>query len=183
MTIPVPFVPRGDRAGSIYDSEMSQSFFNAVAIPVDGRQSETAQMVARGTSRLLASLGFSCVEELSLPSGGRADLVAMNAQGEIWIVEIKSSREDLRADRKWESYRAHCDRLFFAFPAELPSDLFPPETGLIVADNYGAYQHCDAPEHRLPAPTRKAMMIRFGLVAARRMGRLIDPQGHGMVDE
>lgn len=183
MTILVPVVPMGDRAGSIYNSEMSQSFFNAVAIPIDGRQSETAQMVARGTSRFLASLGFSSVEELSLPSGGRADLVAMNAQGEIWIVEIKSSREDLRADRKWESYRAHCDRLFFAFPAEVPCDLFPPETGLIVADNYGAYQHCDAPEHRLPAPTRKVMMIRFGLAAARRMSRLVDPQGHIVIDE
>jgi len=74
---------------------MSQSSFNALTGPVDGHQSETARMVARGTSRFLASLGFSCVEELPLPSGGRADLVAMNARGEIWIVEIKSSREDL----------------------------------------------------------------------------------------
>ncbi|WP_454003078.1 MmcB family DNA repair protein [Afipia felis] len=162
---------------------MLQSPLNAVACPVDGRQSETARLVARGTSRLLFSLGFSCVEELPLPSGGRADLVAMNARGEMWIVEIKSSREDLRADRKWESYRAHCDRLFFAFPRELPCDLFPPETGLIVADGYGAHLHCEAPEHRLPAPTRKVMMIRFGLAAARRMSRLIDPQGHGLNDE
>jgi hypothetical protein len=162
---------------------MFRSPFDTLTGPVDGRQSETARMVARGTSRFLASLGFSCVEELPLPSGGRADLVAMNAQGEIWIVEIKSSREDLRADRKWESYRAHCDRLFFAFPSELSCDLFPPDTGLIVADSYGAYQHCEAPEHRLPAPTRKVMMIRFGLAAARRMSRLIDPQVYGMIDE
>jgi hypothetical protein len=161
---------------------MFQSPFNAVTGPLDGRQSETVRMVARGTSRFLASLGFACVEELPLPSGGRADLVAMNAQGEIWIVEIKSSREDLRADRKWESYRAHCDRLFFAFPGELPCDLFPPDTGLIVADGYGACQHCEAPEHRLPAPTRKVMMIRFGLAAARRISRLVDPQGHD-IDE
>jgi hypothetical protein len=166
-----------------YDGAMLQSPLNALVCPVDGRQSETARLVARGTSRLLASLGFSCVEELPLPSGGRADLVAMNTRGEMWIVEIKSSREDLRADRKWESYRAHCDRLFFAFPSELPCDLFPLETGLIVADGYGAHLHCEAPEHRLPAPTRKVMMIRFGLAAARRMSRLIDPQGHGLNDE
>jgi hypothetical protein len=78
----------------------------------DGRQSETALKIARGTARLLRSLGFSCVSELPLPSGRRADLVALNEKGEIWIVEIKSSVEDLRADQKWQEYRAHCDRLF-----------------------------------------------------------------------
>ena len=81
----------------------------------DGRQSETALAIARGTARLLRSLGFACISELPLPSGRRADLVAINERGEIWIVEIKSSIEDLRADQKWPEYRAHCDRLFFAF--------------------------------------------------------------------
>ena len=146
--------------------------------PPDGRQSETALAVSRGTARLLRSLGFACVSELSLPSGRRADLVAINERGDIWIVEIKSSVEDLRADHKWEDYRAHCDRLFFAFTQALPSEIFPDNTGLIVADAYGAHMVCDAPEHRLPAPTRKLMMVRFGMAAAGRMNRLIDPQGH-----
>jgi hypothetical protein len=146
--------------------------------PPDGRQSETALAVARGTARLLRSLGFSCIGELSLPSGRRADLVALNARGEIWIVEIKSSVEDLRADHKWEDYRSHCDRLFFAFTQEMSCDLFPKDTGLIVADAYGAHLVCDAPEHRLPAPTRKLMTVRFALAAAQRYSRLLDPQGH-----
>jgi len=93
-------------------------------------------------------------------------------------VEIKSSLEDLRADHKWEDYRAHCDRLFFAFTQDLPCELFPASTGLIVADAYGAHLHCEAPEHKLPAPTRKLMTIRFALAGAQRMNRLIDPQGH-----
>lgn len=151
--------------------------------PPDRRQSDTALAVARGTSRLLRSLGFSCVSEMSLPSGRRADLVAMNARGEIWIVEIKSSVEDLRADQKWHAYRAHCDRLFFAFTGEMSCDLFPSDTGLIVADAYGACLHCEAPEHRLPAATRKTMIVAFGLLAARRINRMIDPQGHGEIDE
>src|SRR3979490_224431 len=66
----------------------------------DRRQSETALLIARGTARLLRSLGFSCISELPLPSGRRADLVALNERGEIWIVEIKSSGEDLRAAQK-----------------------------------------------------------------------------------
>lgn len=146
--------------------------------PPDRRQSETALAIARGTGRFLRSLGFACIGELPLPSGRRADLVALNASGEIWIVEIKSSVEDLRADRKWQDYRAHCDRLFFAFTRDLPCGIFPADTGLIVADAYGAHLHCEAPEHRLAAPTRKAMMLRFALAAAQRLNRLADPQGH-----
>jgi hypothetical protein len=151
----------------------------ALVPPTDGRQSETALAIARGTARLLRSLGFACVSELPLPSGRRADLVALNERGEIWIVEIKSSIEDLRADQKWPEYRAHCDRLFFAFTQDLPCEIFPEQTGLIVADAYGAHMHCEAPEHRLPAPTRKLMTIRFGIAAAQRINRLVDPQGHG----
>ena len=147
-------------------------------LPVDGRQSETALAVARGTARLLHAHGFSVVSELSLPSGRRADLVALNERGEIWIVEIKSSIEDLRVDQKWQDYRMHCDRLFFAFTQDLPCEIFPAETGLIVADAYGAHLHCEAPEHRLPAPTRKLMTVRFAMAAAQRLHRLIDPQGH-----
>lgn len=144
----------------------------------DRRQSETALLVARGTGRLLRSLGFACVAELPLPSGRRADLVGLNEKGEIWIVEIKSSVEDLRADRKWPDYRAHCDRLFFAFMQDLPCEIFPGDTGLIVADAYGAHVQCEAPEHRLAAATRKSMMLRFGITAAQRLSRLHDPQGH-----
>jgi hypothetical protein len=150
----------------------------ALVPPPDRRQSETALAIARGTARLLRSLGFSCISELPLPSGRRADLVALNARGDIWIVEIKSSLEDLRADHKWQDYRAHCDRLFFAFTQDLPCEIFPAETGLIVADAYGAHMHCDAPEHRLPAPTRKVMTVTFAMAAAQRINRLADPQGH-----
>ncbi len=150
----------------------------ALVPPPDRRQSETALAIARGTSRLLRSLGFSCISELPLPSGRRADLVALNERGEIWIVEIKSSVDDLRADQKWHEYRAHCDRLFFAFTQDLPCEIFPQDTGLIVADAYGAHMQCEAPEHKLAAPTRKRMTVRFAMAAALRINRLVDPQGH-----
>jgi hypothetical protein len=44
----------------------------ALVPPLDRRQSETALAIARGTARLLRSLGFSCISELPLPSGRRA---------------------------------------------------------------------------------------------------------------
>ena len=121
-------------------------------LPPDGRQSENALKIARGTARLLHAHGFSMVSELPLPSGRRADLVALDAGGEIWIVEIKSSVADFRADQKWQDYRLHCDRLFFATSLEVPCEIFPPDTGLIVADAFGAEFKCDAPEHKLPVP-------------------------------
>src|SRR3954451_18572244 len=106
----------------------------ALVPPPDRRQSETALAIARGTARLLRSLGFSCISELPLPSGRRADLTALNERVEIWIVEIKSSIEDLRADQKWQDYRANCAGLFFAFTQALPCEFSPADTGLIVAD-------------------------------------------------
>jgi hypothetical protein len=149
----------------------------AVSLPVDGRQSAAALAVARGTTRLLHSLGFSVVNELALASGRRADLVALGGGGEIWIVEIKSSVADFRADQKWMDYRLHSDRLFFATTLEVPCDIFPKDTGLIVADAFGASMVCEAPEHRLHAATRKSMMLAFARAAALRLAALADPEG------
>jgi hypothetical protein len=146
-------------------------------LPPDGRQSQTALAVARGTARLLHQFGYSCVAELALPSGRRADIVALHPGGEIWIVEIKSSIADFRADQKWMDYRAHCDRLFFATTMEVPCEIFPKDTGLIVADAFGAQLVCEAPEHRLHASTRKSMMLAFARCAALRLQALADPQG------
>ena len=148
-----------------------------VALPVDGRQSETALAVARGTARLLHAHGYCVVSELPLPSGRRADLTAVSASGEVWIVEIKSSIADFRADQKWQDYRAHCDRLFFATSQDVPCEIFPPDTGLIVADAFGAAFYCEAPEHKLAAATRKSMLLLIARAAASRLQSLIDPNG------
>ena len=48
---------------------------------VDGRQSVAALKVRRGVCRLLRELGFGVVPELTLPSGRRADLVAVGPAG------------------------------------------------------------------------------------------------------
>ena len=148
----------------------------AAALPVDGRQSPTALAIGRGTSRLLHSLGFSVVSELPLASGRRADLVALDTSGEVWIVEIKSSIADFCADQKWIEYRLHCDRLFFATTLEVPCEIFPPDVGLIVADAFGASIACEAPEHRLHAATRKSMTLAFARAAAMRLAALSDPE-------
>ena len=107
-------------------------------------------------------------------------MVALGRKGDIWIVEIKSSVEDLRADNKWPDYRQHCDRLFFATHPEVPTEIFPTDAGLILSDGYGAELIREAPEHRLTGATRKAVTLRYARAAAGRLHDLIDPPQGGV---
>ena len=144
---------------------------------LDGRQSEAALIIARGVRRLLRARGFSTVTELPLLDGRRADVVALNNEGALLIVEIKSSIADFRADRKWRDYAAHCDRLYFAISADMPADIMPEEAGLIVADAYGAEILREATARSIASATRRAVLLRFAQAAADRLHRLADPGG------
>jgi hypothetical protein len=119
--------------------------------------------------RLLKEMGAHVLPELSLSTGRRADLVALTRQGDIWIIEIKSSIEDFRVDRKWPEYRLHSDRFFFATHPEVPAEIFPEECGFILSDGYGAEILRDAPEHRMPPATRKSLMLRIARAGAARL--------------
>ena len=146
-----------------------------LALRVDGRQSDTALMVQRGVCRLLRASGFATLAEFTLGSGRRADVIALNEAGSIWIVEIKSCFEDFRCDRKWPEYQDFCDRLFFAIPTAMDDAAIPAEAGLIVADNWGAeiLRHpCGTPLH--PA-RRRALALAFARAAAFRLHGLYDP--------
>jgi hypothetical protein len=146
-------------------------------LPIDGRQSDTALMIARGVRRLLRARGFSSLTELPLIDGRRADIVAVNGEGEVLIVEIKSSAADFRADRKWRDYVACCDRLYFAISEDTPADLMPGEAGLIIADYYGAEILREADMKRMASSSRRALLLRFAQAAADRLHRLVDPGG------
>ena len=135
----------------------------------DGRQSEKALLVRHGVQRLFLRLGIPVLSELPLADGRRADLVGITRKSEVIIVEIKSSIEDLKADHKWQDYRAHCDRLYFASHNGVAMELFPADCGFILADGFDGYIMREAPEHRMSSPSRKALMLRFSRVAARRL--------------
>lgn len=135
----------------------------------DGRQSDKALVIRRGVQRMLLQMRAHVLPELSLAGGRRADLVALTRGGEIWIIEIKSSVEDFRVDRKWPDYRLHSDRFFFATHPEVPSSIFPAECGFILSDGYGAEILRESPEHRLATATRKALLLRFARAGAARL--------------
>src|SRR5690606_34748282 len=137
--------------------------------------------VQRGTCRMLRALGQAAVTELPLANGRRADIVTVDRAGTITIIEIKSSIADFRCDTKWPEYRDFCDLLYFAIPPEVPVAIMPHETGLIVADRYGAEILRPAPEDRLAAARRKAMTLRIARAAALRLHDIADP-GLGLAE-
>ena len=139
-----------------------------------GLPESRAAEIVRGTRRLLGGLGFFGVTELSLANNRRADIAALGPSGEIWMIEVKSSIADFRADSKWPEYMPFCDQLYFAVANDFPQELIPDETGLIVADAFGGAILRDAPEDRLPAARRKAVTLRMARLAAQRLTQTAD---------
>jgi hypothetical protein len=138
---------------------------------------EVTRLLTRGLSRHLARIGMSVVSELVLPNGRRVDLMALDRRGEIWIVEIKSSIEDFRADGKWRDYRAYCDRFLFASHLGVPGAIFPEEAGYILCDGFDAEIIRQSERAGLAGATRKALILEMARLASLRLLALTDPEG------
>jgi hypothetical protein len=141
-----------------------------------------AAALARGVCRALEQLGYASLLEFPLANGGRADILALGRSGELLIIEIRSSVADFRADRKWTRYREFADRLYFAVPNEFPTVLIPEECGLMVADAFGAAVLRHGALTPLAPARRRALTLRFGLAAANRLRRHLDPQAGRLPD-
>ena len=131
--------------------------------------------LARGVARGLSDLGWSCLFEVSLKTGRRVDVMALDGKGRIAVVEVKSSIADYRNDRKWEEYLAFCDLFYFAVPLDFPREILPEEPGLIVCDAFQAEILREAPATPLAAARRKALTLRFARLAGNRLLSKIDP--------
>lgn len=141
-----------------------------------------AKDVARGIKRLFARNDIWCIEEMALKNNRRADLMGIDARGQIIIVEIKVARGDLLGDSKWPDYLDFCDRFFWGVPPQLDrspleSEAYSPERcGIIVADGYDAEIIRQAPLEPIAAARRKSEVEKLARIAMRRNTALIDPQ-------
>ncbi|MGH6785446.1 MAG: MmcB family DNA repair protein, partial [Novosphingobium sp.] len=144
-------------------------------IPLDP-DVRTAQAVARGICRLFARNDIWCLSEMPLPPKNgrahrRADLMGIDAKGQIVIVEIKVAKADLHGDAKWPDYLDHCDRFYWGLASHLDracmeTAAFRPECcGLIVADGYDAEILRPAPTIPLNPARRKAETERLARAA------------------
>jgi hypothetical protein len=140
-----------------------------------------ARAVARGICRLFARNDIWCLPEMPLRSGRRADLMGIDAKGQVVIVEIKVSRADLLGDAKWTDYLDHCDRFYWGLAPHLDravletEDFLPHACGVIVADGYDAEILRPAALAPLAAARRKTQVEHLARIAMRRHLALIDP--------
>ena len=134
---------------------------------------ETTSAVTRGAGRLMLKLGYAPLSEVTLPNGRRADIMALGPRGQIVIVEVKSSLEDFRTDKKWADYAAYCDSFYFAVAPEFPYTIIPDDPGLIVADAFDGAIVREAVSVVLNSARRKALTLAFARLAALREAPLL----------
>lgn len=139
-----------------------------------GARPDATQAVTRGTLRLLREMGLACLTEVPLNSGRRVDILGLDRKGLVSVIEVKSSPEDFAADAKWRDYLPFCDRFYFAVPVDFPSAILPAETGLILADAYGAAIERPAADGSMNAARRKALTLRAARLGMERCARLLD---------
>ncbi|SEQ30335.1 MmcB family DNA repair protein [Thalassovita taeanensis] len=137
---------------------------------------QPGQMIARGVCRHLSDYGFVSIEEFVPARGLRVDVMGLGPKGEIWVIECKSSRADYQSDSKWQAYLDWCDRYFWAVGADFPTEILPDETGLFIADAYGAEIIRMGPCSKLAPARRKVLTHKFATHAARRLHALRDPR-------
>lgn len=145
-----------------------------------------AGAVARGIGRLFARNDIWCIPEMPLRNQRRADLMGLDAKGQIIIVEIKVAKADLLGDGKWPDYLDYCDRFFWGLSSELAGEIGPmlmeseafrpDQCGLIVADGYDAEILRPAPLLPLAAARRKVEVERLARAALRRQAVAQDPR-------
>ncbi|MDO5528443.1 MAG: MmcB family DNA repair protein [Paracoccus sp. (in: a-proteobacteria)] len=148
----------------------------APTLPETALPAQPGFQLARGVTRLLISLGHAVLCEFVPAPGLRVDAISVGPKGEIWIIECKSCAADFRADRKWQAYLPYCDRFFWAVDCDFPEHLLPEESGLILADPYGAEIMRDAPPSPLAAARRNKLTRDIARAAALRLAIMRDPQ-------
>jgi hypothetical protein len=138
---------------------------------------ERALAIRRAVARLCIRLNWAPLHEVTLPNGRRADILALRDDGGFVCIEVKSGLRDFQTDQKWWEYREFADHLFFAVDLDFPPGILPIETGLIVVADQIADLIREAPEHRLTAARRTALLRRWALLAGSRLALLEDPAG------
>ncbi|MGF1552419.1 MAG: MmcB family DNA repair protein [Paracoccaceae bacterium] len=126
-------------------------------------------ILAQGAARHLIDLGFAVLAEVPVPGHRRMDLLGLGPKGELWCVEVKSSRADFASDGKWPDYLPYCERFFFAVPEGFPDELLPAEHGLIRTDAWDAAVLRMPPSRPMAPARRKSLTLAFARLAAFRL--------------
>jgi len=143
--------------------------------PPEGDAAAMTRGLTRGVCRHLAETGHAVLTEFKLPNRRRADVAALDPDGRVVIVEVKSALADYRADGKWREYLGYCDAFAFAVSEAFPVTVLPDDCGLMIADPWGAEITRPMALAPLHPARRRALTVRFAHTAAERLHRLVDP--------
>lgn len=141
----------------------------------DKGASPVTRGLTRGVCRMLAGMGYGTLTEFRLPNGRRVDVIGLGTRGDFAIVEVKSTVEDFRSDRKWPEYLPFCETFYFAVPEGFPLEILPPDCGIIVADRFGGVMRRTATVAAVNGARKRRQLVRFAHAASTRLHGLYDP--------
>ncbi len=122
-----------------------------------------------GTRLWLAGMDFVVLDDFELPNGTRVDIIGLGPKGEYWIIESLDQIWDHNVEKKWQDRIEWCDQFFFVVEIDYPIGTLPDETGIVVADSYGAEVARNSVEQPLIPSRRKNLTFHFARAAAGRL--------------
>ena len=129
----------------------------------------TTQRVTDAIARSYYVKGEGVLREFKLKVRRRVDLITMTNKGLISIIEIKSSPEDFRSDKKWGEYIEWADRFYFGVGDNFPIDILPKEHGIIITDGFDCHEVRASPVNKLNGSRRNTVVRNIAKTSMRRI--------------
>ena len=129
----------------------------------------TTQRITDAIARSYYSQGDGVLREFRLKVRRRVDLITMTNKGLITIIEIKSSPEDFRSDKKWGEYIEWADRFYFGVGDNFPIDILPKEHGIIITDGFDCHEARPSSVNSLNGSRRNTLVRNMAKMSMRRI--------------
>ena len=129
----------------------------------------TTRRITDAIARSYYGQGDGVLREFRLKVRRRVDLITMTSKGLITIIEIKSSPEDFRSDKKWGEYIEWADQFYFGVAHNFPIGILPKEHGIITTDGFDVYQAQPSPVQKLNGSRRNNLIRKMAKASMRRI--------------
>jgi hypothetical protein len=113
-----------------------------------GSRAQIAQALKEASAYAFFRYNYSIAFEVGLQAWGsrRADVIGNKINGDLVIIEVKSSVADFRSDGKWHEYLKYADRVYLAFDKATARKIrdnpelkarIPDRVGVMILEPYG----------------------------------------------
>ncbi len=129
----------------------------------------TTQRIIDAIARSYYGQGDGVLREFRLKVRRRVDLITITNKGLITIIEIKSSPEDFRSDKKWGEYIEWADRFYFGVGDNFPIDILPKDHGIIITDGFDCHEARPSAVNKLNGTRRNTLVRNMAKASMRRI--------------